>query len=130
MTHKSRPIRGTTPQVEQAARQLRQNLTPAEAVLWQALRERQVSGLKFRCQHPVGQFILDFYCPSLKLVIEVDGDSHAQKAGYDQARSGQLQDHGYRILRFSNAQVLHDLQAVISCIQAVAKTEFPRVLGG
>lgn len=69
-------IRGTTQQTEQAARHLRQHLTPAEAQLWSALRRRQLVGLKFRCQHPVVQFIVDFYCPSGKLVIEVDGDIH------------------------------------------------------
>ena len=70
-------IRGTTPEIEQAARKLRNNLTTAEALLWSALRNKQLAGLRFRCQHPVGNFILDFYCPSLKLVIEVDGRIHA-----------------------------------------------------
>lgn len=66
-------IRGTTPDIV-AARRLRQNLTPAEKSLWQALKNRQLNGLKFRCQHPVGLFIVDFYCPQCRLVIELDGD--------------------------------------------------------
>ena len=64
-------IRGTTPEIEQAARKLRNNLTPAESRLWQVLRNKQFEGLRFHCQHPVGNFILDFYCPSCKLVVEI-----------------------------------------------------------
>ena len=69
-------IRGTNPQVEQAARDLRTNLTPAEDYLWRALKSKQLNGLRFRSQHPVGNFILDFYCASCKLVVEVDGSIH------------------------------------------------------
>ena len=69
-------IRGTTPVVEAAARRLRRNMTPAEQKLWGALRNRQLDGLKFRPQHPMGAFILDFWCPARKLVVEVDGGVH------------------------------------------------------
>ena len=86
----SNRIRGTTRSIEQAARHLRQHLTPAEEKLWSALKGRQVKGLKFRCQHPVGKFIVDFYCPSCKLVIEVDGGIHNQQEDYDAARTEHL----------------------------------------
>lgn len=79
MAKDSSRIRGTTSHTEQAARHLRFHLTPAETRLWNALQKRQVAGLKFRCQHPVGRFIVDFYCPSCELVIEVDGDIHISK---------------------------------------------------
>lgn len=102
-------IRGTTQQTEQAARRLRQHLTPTEVQLWSALRCRQLAGLKFRCQHPVGRFIVDFYCPSCKLIIEVDGDIHAQQKAYDEARTEQLQSFGYQVLRFANEEVLSNL---------------------
>ena len=118
-------IRGTTQQTEQAARRLRQQLTPAEDQLWSALRGRQLVGLKFRCQHPVGRFIVDFYCPSCKLVIEVDGDIHAQQKAYDDARTEQLQSFGYRVLRFTNEEVLNDLQTVLACIVQTAKAHAP-----
>lgn len=85
MLKDSNRIRGTTKEIEEAARLLRQQLTPAEAKLWEALRGHQLKGLKFRCQHPIGRFIVDFYCPSLKLVIEVDGSIHTQQQDYDQA---------------------------------------------
>jgi very-short-patch-repair endonuclease len=118
-------IRGTTQQTEEAARRLRQQLTPAEDQLWSALRGRQLLGLKFRCQHPVGRFIVDFYCPSCKLVIEVDGDIHTQQKAYDEARTEQLQSFGYRVLRFTNEEVLNDLQTVLTCIVQTAEALAP-----
>ena len=118
-------IRGTTQEIEQAARRLRQNLTPAEAQLWNALRRRQLAGLKFRCQHPVGRFIVDFYCPACKLVIEVDGDIHTQQKAYDESRTEQLQSFGYRVLRFTNKEVLSDLPTVLARIVQVAEDDSP-----
>jgi len=118
-------IRGTTQQTEQAARHLRKHQTPAETRLWNALSRRQLAGLKFRRQHPVGQFIVDFYCPAYKLVIEVDGDIHTYQKAYDNARTEQLQSFGYRVLRFTNEEVLSDLQTVLARIMQVAETYFP-----
>lgn len=120
-------IRGTIPQTEQAARYLRQLLTPAETHLWNALRCRQLAKLKFRSQHPVGRFIVDFYCPSCKLIIEVDGGIHTQQKAYDEARTKQLQSFGYRVLRFSNEEVLHNLATVLTCIVQTAKTDSERL---
>ncbi len=114
---KNRRIRGTVPELEQAAWRLRQNLTPAEARLWRSLRNRQLEGLRFRCQHPVGRFILDFYCPSQKLVIEVDGGVHDEQAEYDAARTEQLEAYGYRVLRFTNEAVMADLNGVLEEIR-------------
>ncbi len=113
-------VRGTTPEIEQAARELRQNLTPAEAFLWSALRNRQLQGLRFRCQHPVGSFILDFYCPSCKLVVEVDGEIHDNQIEYDEARTVKLAEYGYRVLRFKNKEVINDLPKVLAQIESVA----------
>ncbi|MEL7038411.1 MAG: endonuclease domain-containing protein [Cyanobacteria bacterium J06592_8] len=125
MSKDSLRIRGTNPRTEQAARFLRKNLTPAEAKLWSALRSRQLAGLKFRRQHPVGQFIVDFYCPSCKLIIEVDGDIHIQQQAYDEARTNHIQSFGYRVLRFTNEEVLCDLQTVLDHILEIAKADFP-----
>ena len=113
-------IRGTTPEIEAAARNLRQNMTSAEQVLWEALKGRQVAGLKFRCQHPVGPFILDFYCPARKLVVEVDGGVHDGQAEYDAARTQQLNDYGYQVLRFRNDEVLNKLDSVLERVRQVA----------
>ena len=120
----SNRIRGTTREIEEAARLLRQQLTPAEEILWQALRGRKLNQLKFRCQHPVGRFIVDFYCPSAKLVIEVDGDIHNQQQSYDQARTEQMQAFGYRVLRFTNEEVINDLSNVLIQITDLRFADF------
>lgn len=113
-------VRGTTAAIQQAAAKMRWNPTPAEAALWEALRGRRVAGLRFRRQHPVGQFVLDFYCPAKKLVVEVDGAVHDDQADYDAARTAQIEAHGYHVLRFRNEQVLADLQSVLEQITATA----------
>jgi very-short-patch-repair endonuclease len=115
-------IRGTTPEIRTAAKRLRWELTPAEAVLWEALKERRLGGLKFRCQHPVGPFVLDFYCAERKLVVEVDGGIHDQleQAEYDAARTAHLGSFGYRVIRVRNEEVLANLPAVLARIAAAA----------
>ena len=115
-------IRGTTPQIEEAARQLKKNLTPTEAYLWEALKNKQLGGLRFRCQHPVGRFILDFYCPACKLAIEVDGGIHETQLDYDEVRTHQLQQYGYRVLRFTNKEVMSDRDRVLQIILTTAQT--------
>ena len=117
MSEKTTPrIRGTTPEIEVAARQLRQQLTPAETRLWEAIRNRQLNGLRFRCQHPVGRFIVDFYCPAYKLAVEIDGDVHLERVEYDTARTDRLEDYGYRVIRFKNDEVLTNLDRVLNAI--------------
>jgi very-short-patch-repair endonuclease len=110
-------IRGTTPEIEAAARRLRTNLTQAEEILWQALKGKQLDGLKFRCQHPVGGFIFDFFCPQCKLVVELDGEVHDAQEEYDTARTEQLEVYGYRVLRFPNEEVFTDLPSVLERIR-------------
>ncbi|MBD1823524.1 endonuclease domain-containing protein [Cyanobacteria bacterium FACHB-DQ100] len=112
----SRRIRGTNPNIIAAARQLRQNLTPAEKILWQALNKRQLNGLKFRCQHPVKSFIVDFYCPQHRLVIELDGEIHDRQVEYDAARTEKLNQLGYRVIRFRNQEVMSNLSRVLQNI--------------
>ena len=115
-------LRGTTPEVEAGARDLRWKMTPAEHRLWQALRVCQLGDLKFRRQHPVGPFVLDFYCPSCKLGIELDGDVHESQVEQDEARTRHLESYGYRILRFRNEEVLRELPNVLERIlQAAAQ---------
>ena len=104
------------PPILQAARELRQPQTPAEQKLWSRLRDRQLDGLKFRRQHPIGKFIIDFYCAEAKLCIEIDGDSHAEQVEYDQARTAYLNELGYTIMRFTNREVFGQLEAVAQAI--------------
>jgi len=94
------------------ARSLRHQSTNPEQLLWTALRNGQIGGLRFRRQHPIGPYIADFYCHSARLVVEVDGMSHDDKAAPDAKRSEYLTAQGLRILRVQNQDVMLDLDAV------------------
>ena len=101
------------------AREMRKNMTAAEKKLWYGyLRD-----FKFRVlrQRPIAYFIVDFYCAALKLVIEVDGDSHFTKAGqvYDAQRTCILESYGLRVIRFTNDEVIHNFEAVCDRIEAL-----------
>lgn len=100
----------------QAARILRANATTAERRLWRYLRAHRLAGYSFRRQEPIGPYIVDFVCPKRRLVIEVDGTSHASKFEYDQIRTRYLNALGYRVLRFSNQRVLLETRAVLRSI--------------
>ena len=113
-------VRHTTPELDQRAKQLRQQPTPAEQVLWDALRAGRLGRHKFRRQHPVGRFILDFYCADSRLCVEVDGDVHEHQRERDMARDATLFSHGVVTLRFTNEQVFGDLPGVLDAIRAAA----------
>ena len=98
------------------ARKLRRETTPAERLLWSALRNSTFAGLKFRRQHPVGFYVTDFCCMQEKLVIELDGDSHDFSEREDQDRTAALANEGYRVVRFSNADILDNLEGVLKMI--------------
>jgi len=91
---------------------LRNKISDAEHAVWHLLRCRQISGLKFRRQHPFGDYILDFVCLEKKLIIEVDGGQHGEQAGYDENRTEKLQTAGFRVLRFWNNGVLKEIESV------------------
>ncbi len=95
------------------ARRMRRAPTPAEAKLWRALRDRQL-GIKFRRQQPVGQYVVDFCCFAHHLVVEIDGDVHAFHVEEDDRRESELRALGYTVLRFTNGQVLKELDAVVT----------------
>ncbi len=94
-------------------------MTRPEKILWAMLRGRQV-GLRFRRQHPVGPFVLDFYCPSAKLAVEVDGPAHEGQTERDERRSDWLRREGIRVLRFSAAEVEARPVAVVAAITQAA----------
>ena len=98
------------------ATQLRAGMTDAEALLWAMLRNRRLAGAKFRRQHPVGRFILDFYCADKKLAVELDGGQHADAVDYDQRRDAWLGAQGIHVVRFWNNQVLMETEAVMEVI--------------
>ncbi|WP_035564341.1 endonuclease domain-containing protein [Hymenobacter sp. IS2118] len=105
--------------LKERARAMRKEATPAEAQLWQLLRGNQL-GVKFRRQHSIDRYIVDFMCLSHKLIVELDGAGHLEpdQADYDNGRTAYLQELGYRILRFSNEQTLNLPRRVLATIKA------------
>ena len=99
------------------AKALRHGMTDAERTLWKHLRDRRMGGFKFRRQVPLNSFIVDFVCFDARLVIEVDGGHHGERADEDSARTGQLAAKGYRLLRFWNHEVLGETDAVLEAIR-------------
>ena len=110
---------GADSETLRAAHILRRSMTKAEAVLWKKLRDRNVFSIKFRRQHPVYNFIVDFYSHEYKLVIEVDGDIHNDEISsrYDLGRTEVLNNFGLKVIRFTNNQILCSLDSVIEKIQ-------------
>ncbi len=107
------------------AQQLRRNATDAERRLWQALRNAQFNGFKFRRQHAFEDYVLDFVCLKAKLVIEVDGGQHAQAVDADASRTRNLERAGFRVLRFWNNEVLSETEAVLGRIWQELNNQTP-----
>lgn len=108
--------RSISTRLRDRARHLRRNQTEAESRLWAKLRARQLCGVKFRRQQPIGSFIVDFCCVERGLVIELDGGQHAEAREADQRRSEFLAGQGYRVLRFWDNEVMADIDAVLERI--------------
>ena len=106
------------------AQALRSRPTDAERPPWQSLRRGQFAGRIFHRQYPLGRYFVDFVCFEPPLVIEVDGNQHAERAGYDRVRDRWLVEHGFRVMRFSDREVLTELHGVTSAIWS-AVTEPP-----
>jgi very-short-patch-repair endonuclease len=104
------------------ARELRRRMTPPEARLWVCLRGKRLAGLKFRRQHPIGPYVLDFYCPSAKLAVEVDGQSHEhpERITHDARRTAWLRERGVRVIRLTAEDVRAHLDGVVDFIKRTA----------
>ena len=102
--------------LEALIKELRKSLTSAEATLWKQLQKSQLNGRKFRRQHSIKNFIVDFYCPKEKLIIELDGAYHLDFAQqiYDLERTKQLESLGFKVIRFENKLVFEHLQGVLN----------------
>jgi very-short-patch-repair endonuclease len=100
-----------------AARQLRHDQTNAERVRWNVLRDRQLLNLKFRRQHPIGNYIADFCCLEKRLIIELDGSQHLEQAKQDAERTKWLNEQGFEVLRFTNGDVLPNPDGAIDQIK-------------
>ena len=107
------------------ARAMRHEPTPAEDMLWKRLRNRGAGGLKFRRQHAIGQFIVDFYCADANLVVELDGGAHKTRAVEDRLREHDLSMRTLKILRFRNDEVTADVERVLARILGEAGSRDP-----
>jgi len=111
------PLKKSPPLTYHRAHKLRHNPTEAEAKLWTYLRSHRLNNVHFRRQHEIGKYIVDFCSPRQKLIIELDGSQHLDRAQQDEDRSIYLTSKGYRILRFWNNDVTNNLKAVIVAIE-------------
>ncbi len=109
------------PDIFAKAKDLRNDMTETERIMWRRLRGRKLNGLKFRRQHPIDIFIADFYCHEKKLIVELDGGIHDtnEQKDYDDGRSFELEEKGFKILRFRNEEVTNGIdQVLIKIIEA------------
>ena len=114
------------PRNSQRARDLRRQASPPEIKLWQDVRNSQLNGHKFSRQMPIGPYFADFVCRSVKLVVEIDGSSHGLRLEYDQARTEFIEAQGYRVVRFTNGDVMQNLEGVLVVIgQVLAELSQP-----
>ncbi len=112
------------PRNTERARELRREATPAERLLWRYLSRSQLS-VKFSRQMPLGPWFADFLCRERMLVVELDGFSHNMRQGHDAARDRWLAQAGYRVLRFTNADVLENVEGVVTAIQSAIADAHP-----
>ena len=105
------------PQLKQIARTLRNNMTLAEILFWQQIKNKQLLGYDFHRQKPIGEYVVDFYCPKLKLVIEIDGDSHEGREEADKIRQEQIETLGLTIIRFQDSDIKNNIEGVLEQIQ-------------
>ena len=112
------PPRHNAPELKSRRRDLRASLTPAESLLWHHLQRSKLQGRKFRRQHSVGPFVLDFYCPSERLAVELDGTTHDHRVEVrrDVLRTTYLAATGVRVIRFENQDVVRDPDGVLASI--------------
>ncbi|MDE0558533.1 endonuclease domain-containing protein [Algoriphagus sp. NF] len=118
MSYSENLFYGASPEIHKRAKELSKQMTPAEKVLWNFLKNKSLEGFKFRRQHPIDKYIVDFYCHQKKLVIEVDGSIHDQlnQKEYDSGRTSVLEEFGLKVIRFRNEEVLDNFQSVIGRI--------------
>ena len=107
----------------QSARELRRRATPSEAALWTELRSARFRHCRFRRQHPIGPYIVDFFNSRINLIIEIDGPIHASQVEYDAERQAELEAVGYRILRVTADQVMTDIPGTLRVIEQAVRAE-------
>jgi very-short-patch-repair endonuclease len=110
---------GASPLIMDRAKQLRRRMTEAEKIVWEIVRENSILGLKFRRQHPINNYIADFYCHKIKLVVEIDGETHNQESAklYDEHRTNVMNSFGIEVIRFNNKVILSNISFVRKTIE-------------
>lgn len=123
---RAKGLRGRGPQIVRA-RELRKESTEAEKKLWNALRRKNMGGLRFRRQYPLGPYFADFVCLPARLVVEVDGESHAEEAQirHDRVRTAWLRSQRFRVIRFWNSDVFENIDGVLDVIADVVRKPPP-----
>ena len=125
---------GTSPELwerqKPLARQMRRNPTAAEAAVWERLRNRRLFGSRFRRQHAIDRFLVDFYCAEARLVVEIDGPVHQYSRQEDAIRQELLESRGLRVLRFTNEEVGNNIDGVLERIATALQFPSPRAERG
>ena len=115
----------TTPKyVIDLARDLRKNMTLSEKILWQKLKNKQIAGFRFRKQHPIYRYVLDFYCFEKMLAVEIDGNAHIGREEYDEFRDEVMISIGIETLRFNDNEVLNNMESVLRRIKETLDIRF------
>jgi len=107
---------GAKRKIFQNAEVLRSNMTISEKLLWERLNKSQL-GVRFKAQHPIDLFVADFYCHKYKLVVEIDGEIHQKQKEYDEGRTAEMENYDLKVIRFTNDQVLNDIDWVVEEIK-------------
>ena len=110
------------PKLNDRSRSLRRDATYPERLLRSVLRNTQLAGFRFRRQHPIGPYVVDFYCPGARLVVEVDGETHVGRLAADTRRTAYLRKQGLRVMRVTNDDVLEEFEAVATSILRAAES--------
>ena len=120
---------GAKQDIMELAKSLRNTMTYHERLVWEKLKGKQICGLRFRRQHPIRFFIVDFYCHEAMLVVEVDGEIHYDRIDYDDGRSAEMEKFGIKVIRFANFEVENNIDKVIKSIETIVKERIKRPLG-
>ena len=118
-------VKKVSPDHTSLAKNLRRNSTDTERLLWKHLRSKQIEGLKFRRQEPIGKYIVDFVCFEKKIIVEADGGQHASELVKDSLRSDWLKNEGFKILQFWNNDILQNTEGVLETIREACLTSHP-----
>lgn len=120
---------GASPEIFCLASELRKNITKAEKLVWEKVRKKQILGLRFRRQHPIDKYIVDFYCHPARLVVEIDGDIHLKPVNkeLDKIRTKDLINLDLIVIQFTNKQVFENLNEVVNAITSVIVKKVPHL---